>query len=151
MSQIHLIQLKSNNSLKPSPQSSIHKFRQPSSQPTRQPSSQPSSQPFSKPSGQPSTQPSIQPPQLVTNTPSSQPTTQPSSRPSNKQNIIVNIPLGVCQDFVVLAGTAVSFDSVQTTLYTGKLGVSPGTAISGNQYMYTFIYLYTYVFIRLCI
>jgi hypothetical protein len=49
----------------------------------------------------------------------------------------INIPLGVCEDFVALAGTAVSFNGVQTTLFTGDVGVAPGTAITGNRLVVT--------------
>jgi hypothetical protein len=118
-------------SAQPSRQPSTH----PSSQPSEQPSSQPSSQPFINTSPQPSTQPSSQPSQQPTSRPSkpsSQPTTQPTLRPSYTPLNLVNIPLGVCKDFVALAGTAVSFDGVQTTLFTGNVGVAPGTSITGN-------------------
>jgi hypothetical protein len=39
---------------------------------------------------------------------------------------------GSCADFVVQAGTAVSFNGAQTTVSTGNVGVAPGTAITGN-------------------
>jgi hypothetical protein len=44
----------------------------------------------------------------------------------------VNITLGSCASFAAQAGTAVSFGGSQTTIYTGDIGVAPGTAISGN-------------------
>jgi hypothetical protein len=39
---------------------------------------------------------------------------------------------GSCADFVVQAGTAVSFNGAQTNVSTGNVGVAPGTAITGN-------------------
>jgi hypothetical protein len=44
----------------------------------------------------------------------------------------VNITIGSCASFAAQAGTAVSFGGSQTTIYTGDIGVAPGTAISGN-------------------
>ena len=42
------------------------------------------------------------------------------------------IPLGECSEFAVMAGTAATFDGEVTTLATGNIGVSPGTAVTGN-------------------
>jgi hypothetical protein len=39
---------------------------------------------------------------------------------------------GSCADFVVQAGSAVSFNGAQTNVSTGNVGVAPGTAITGN-------------------
>jgi hypothetical protein len=38
----------------------------------------------------------------------------------------------VCQNFAVHAATTVTFDGVQTTIYGGDVGVSPGTTITGE-------------------
>ena len=40
--------------------------------------------------------------------------------------------LGACKNFSVFAGTAILFDGGVTTIYTGNIGVSPGTSITGN-------------------
>jgi hypothetical protein len=42
-----------------------------------------------------------------------------------------------CVDFSIQAGTAVSFNGAQTFVATGNVGVSPGTAITGNKLMGT--------------
>jgi hypothetical protein len=47
------------------------------------------------------------------------------------------IPLGECENFAVMAGTAASFNGEQTVLYSGSVGVSPGTAITGNYGLVT--------------
>uniref|UniRef100_A0AAU7VF50 Ice-binding family protein n=1 Tax=Adineta environmental sample TaxID=1193592 RepID=A0AAU7VF50_9BILA len=39
---------------------------------------------------------------------------------------------GRCGNFAIQAGTAISFDGVQTTVNTGNVGVSPGTSITGS-------------------
>ena len=44
----------------------------------------------------------------------------------------VNIPLGSCQGFAVEASAGVTFDGRLTTLYTGSVGVAPGTSIEGS-------------------
>jgi hypothetical protein len=38
----------------------------------------------------------------------------------------------VCQNFAVHAATTVTFDGVQTTIYGGDVGVSPGSSITGD-------------------
>jgi len=38
---------------------------------------------------------------------------------------------GNCSSYSIHAGTAVSFDGVPTTVFTGNVGVSPGTSITG--------------------
>ena len=54
----------------------------------------------------------------------------PSYSAYNTSGII--IPLGSCKDFAVLAGTAVSFNGALTTVFTGSVGVAPGSAVSGS-------------------
>jgi hypothetical protein len=44
----------------------------------------------------------------------------------------VPVPLGECAAFAVMAGTSASFNGELTTIYTGDIGVSPGTSITGN-------------------
>ena len=40
--------------------------------------------------------------------------------------------LKTCEAFSVFAGTSVTFDGPKTTIYTGDIGVSPGTSIEGK-------------------
>ena len=40
---------------------------------------------------------------------------------------------GRCANFSIQAGAGVSFDGGQTAVYTGSVGVSPGTSITGNS------------------
>ena len=61
-----------------------------------------------------------------------QPSGQPTSHPTVLSALNVSIPLGSCQNFAVQAGTAVSFNGVLTTVFTGSVGVAPGTAITGS-------------------
>jgi len=42
------------------------------------------------------------------------------------------IALGNCADFAIMAGTAVSFNGVSTSVSTGAVGVSPGNSITGS-------------------
>ena len=42
------------------------------------------------------------------------------------------VPLGECSEFAVMAGTKASFNGGLTTIYTGDVGVSPGTSVTGN-------------------
>ena len=42
------------------------------------------------------------------------------------------IPLGECSEFAVMAGTSASFNGQLTTIYSGDVGVSPGTSLTGN-------------------
>jgi hypothetical protein len=42
------------------------------------------------------------------------------------------ILVGACENFTVLAGTTLDFQTGQTILKTGSVGVSPGTTVSGN-------------------
>ena len=48
------------------------------------------------------------------------------------QVVAPTIPLGECAEFAVMAGTAVTFNGGLTTVYTGDVGVSPGTSVTGN-------------------
>ena len=43
-----------------------------------------------------------------------------------------SVALGECIEFAVMAGTSVSFNGELTNVYTGSVGVSPGTSITGN-------------------
>ena len=43
-----------------------------------------------------------------------------------------SVPLGECANFAVMAGTSASFNGELTIIYTGDIGVSPGTSITGN-------------------
>lgn len=43
-----------------------------------------------------------------------------------------SVALGECAEFAVMAGTSVAFDGELTNVYTGDVGVSPGTSITGN-------------------
>lgn len=42
------------------------------------------------------------------------------------------VPLGECASFAVMAGTSAAFNGELTTIYTGDIGVSPGTSVTGN-------------------
>jgi hypothetical protein len=42
-----------------------------------------------------------------------------------------------CSTFSVQAGTNVAFNGALTSVYTGNVGVAPGTAITGNYKLYT--------------
>ena len=44
----------------------------------------------------------------------------------------VSIDLGSCEGLAIQSGTAVSFAGALTTVASGSVGVSPGTAVSGN-------------------
>jgi hypothetical protein len=44
----------------------------------------------------------------------------------------VPLALGDCQDFAVLAGTALSFNGAKTVVQSGSIGVSPGSVIGGS-------------------
>ena len=44
----------------------------------------------------------------------------------------VDIALGSCANFAVMAGTAITFGGVTANVFTGSIGVSPGTSIGGN-------------------
>jgi hypothetical protein len=48
----------------------------------------------------------------------------------------VSIPLGECLLYTVLSGASVTFDGRKTRVYTGDVGVSPGTSITGNYILY---------------
>jgi hypothetical protein len=48
----------------------------------------------------------------------------------NAANVTIN--LGSCVNFACAGGTAVSFGGSQTTIFTGDIGVAPGTSITGN-------------------
>jgi hypothetical protein len=50
---------------------------------------------------------------------------------SSVVHCVEKVPLGDCQDFSVMAGTAVTFDGDITTIYNGKVGISPGTSFGG--------------------
>ena len=41
-------------------------------------------------------------------------------------------PLGSCESFALMAGSAVTFNGDKTTVTTGSVGVSPGTFVGGN-------------------
>jgi hypothetical protein len=128
-------------SAQPSRQPTAQPSRQPTSKPSRQPTAQPTAQPSRQPSSQPTSKPStyfkpsatptkVRPTSQPTGQPTAQPSTQPSSNPTSEYYVVIY--LGVCADFTVQAGTAVSFNGVQTTVFTGSVGVAPGTSISGN-------------------
>ena len=42
------------------------------------------------------------------------------------------VPLGACATFALEAGSAMNFNGQETFIYTGSIGVSPGTTIQGN-------------------
>lgn len=44
----------------------------------------------------------------------------------------VDIPLGSCENFAVESSAGVTFNGRLTTLYTGSVGVAPGTSIEGS-------------------
>ena len=48
-----------------------------------------------------------------------------------------SVALGECAEFAVMAGTSVSFNGELTNVYTGDVGVSPGTSITGNYLLGT--------------
>jgi hypothetical protein len=48
----------------------------------------------------------------------------------------VSIPLGECLLYSVLSGTTSTFDGVTSRIYTGDVGVSPGTSITGSYELY---------------
>jgi hypothetical protein len=75
--------------------------------------------------------------------PSSQPSRQPSSMPSGQPTaspsyIFTRTPmnLGTCKAFAVQGGTKVTFDGESTNIYSGSVGVSPGTSITGGYNLY---------------
>ena len=43
-----------------------------------------------------------------------------------------SVPLGECAQFAVMAGTSAAFNGELTTIFTGDIGVSPGTSVTGN-------------------
>ena len=43
----------------------------------------------------------------------------------------VDISLGLCEQFALFSAAGISFDGAMTTVHTGNIGVSPGTAITG--------------------
>ena len=51
------------------------------------------------------------------------------SRASTKS---VAVPLGACATFALEAGSAMNFNGPKTTIYSGSVGISPGTIIQGN-------------------
>ena len=42
------------------------------------------------------------------------------------------VPLGACATFALEAGSAMNFNGQETFIYSGSIGVSPGTTIQGN-------------------
>jgi hypothetical protein len=97
----------------------------PSSAPSGVPSGSPSSTPTSRTS--PSSTPSDVPSGPPSSTPSRASSTSPNSSPSYE-----SISHDLCQNFAVHARTTVAFDGVLTTIYSGNVGVSPGTSINGT-------------------
>ena len=49
----------------------------------------------------------------------------------------VAITLGQCENFAVESAAGITFDGRLTTVYTGNVGVSPGTSIEGNYVLGT--------------
>ena len=47
-------------------------------------------------------------------------------------NTILNVTIGSCSNFVVLAATSISFGTGRSVLPRGSIGVYPGTSITGN-------------------
>ncbi len=44
----------------------------------------------------------------------------------------IAVPLGECVQFAVMAGTSAAFNGELTTVFSGDIGVSPGTSVTGN-------------------
>ena len=44
----------------------------------------------------------------------------------------IDVPLGACASFALEAGSAMNFNGPKTTIYSGSVGISPGTIIQGN-------------------
>jgi len=109
----------------------------PSVSPSASPSATPSATPSIVPSASPSAMPSAAPSYTATVSPSVTPSASPSampsytvtSTPSNAPTAAID--LGDCIDFAIMAGTAVSFGGVLSTVAVGSVGVAPGTAITG--------------------
>lgn len=44
----------------------------------------------------------------------------------------IAVALGACESFALEAGSAMNFNGPKTTIYSGSVGISPGTLIQGN-------------------